>query len=47
MDEADRILNMDIQAEIDNILKVVPRNRRTFLYSVTMTKKVNLWDKKT
>jgi ATP-dependent RNA helicase DDX47/RRP3 len=32
MDEADRILNM--------ILKVIPRDRRTFLFSATMTKKV-------
>lgn len=41
MDEADRILNMDFEAEIDKILKVCPReNRRTFLFSATMTSKV-------
>lgn len=40
MDEADRILNMDFEAEVDKILKVVPRERRTFLFSATMTKKV-------
>lgn len=41
MDEADRILNMDFEAEVDKILKVIPRERRTFLFSATMTKKVN------
>uniref|UniRef100_A0A1B6F6D1 RNA helicase n=1 Tax=Cuerna arida TaxID=1464854 RepID=A0A1B6F6D1_9HEMI len=40
MDEADRILNMDFEVEVDKILKVVPRERRTFLFSATMTKKV-------
>jgi len=40
MDEADRILNMDFEAEMDKILKVVPKERRTFLFSATMTKKV-------
>ncbi|XP_011790660.1 PREDICTED: probable ATP-dependent RNA helicase DDX47 isoform X2 [Colobus angolensis palliatus] len=40
MDEADRILNMDFEAEVDKILKVIPRDRKTFLFSATMTKKV-------
>ncbi len=41
MDEADRILNMDFEVELDKILKVCPReNRRTFLFSATMTSKV-------
>ena len=40
MDEADRILNMDFEAEVDKILKTIPRERRTYLYSATMTKKV-------
>ncbi|KAK9513031.1 hypothetical protein O3M35_001313 [Rhynocoris fuscipes] len=40
MDEADRILNMDFEFEVDKILKVIPRDRRTFLFSATMTKKV-------
>ncbi|XP_004071864.1 probable ATP-dependent RNA helicase DDX47 [Oryzias latipes] len=40
MDEADRILNMDFETEVDKILKVIPRERRTFLFSATMTKKV-------
>merc|ERR1719277_1670350 len=40
MDEADRILNMDFEAEVDKILKVIPRQRNTYLYSATMTKKV-------
>ena len=40
MDEADRILNMDFEVELDKILKVIPKERRTYLYSATMTKKV-------
>ncbi|XP_017464252.1 PREDICTED: probable ATP-dependent RNA helicase DDX47 [Rhagoletis zephyria] len=40
MDEADRILNMDFEVELDKILKALPRERRTFLFSATMTKKV-------
>ncbi|KAM6913267.1 putative ATP-dependent RNA helicase DDX47 [Lycodopsis pacificus] len=40
MDEADRILNMDFETEVDKILKVIPRDRRTYLFSATMTKKV-------
>uniref|UniRef100_A0A0A9X4E7 RNA helicase n=1 Tax=Lygus hesperus TaxID=30085 RepID=A0A0A9X4E7_LYGHE len=40
MDEADRILNMDFEVEVDKILQVIPRERRTFLFSATMTKKV-------
>jgi ATP-dependent RNA helicase DDX47/RRP3 len=42
MDEADRILNMDFEVELDKILKAIPRDRRTFLFSATMTKKVCL-----
>ncbi|XP_075220014.1 putative ATP-dependent RNA helicase DDX47 isoform X2 [Lycorma delicatula] len=40
MDEADRILNMDFEVEVDKILKVIPRERNTYLFSATMTKKV-------
>ncbi|KAM5147862.1 putative ATP-dependent RNA helicase DDX47 [Mantella aurantiaca] len=40
MDEADRILNMDFETEVDKILKVIPHDRKTFLFSATMTKKV-------
>ncbi|KAK5640842.1 hypothetical protein RI129_009389 [Pyrocoelia pectoralis] len=40
MDEADRILNMDFEVELTKILKVIPRERRTMLFSATMTKKV-------
>lgn len=41
MDEADRILNQDFEKELDEILRVIPRERRTLLFSATMTKKVN------
>ncbi|XP_065066230.1 probable ATP-dependent RNA helicase DDX47 [Rhopilema esculentum] len=40
MDEADRILNMDFEEEVDKILRIIPKERRTYLYSATMTKKV-------
>lgn len=40
LDEADRILNMDFSTELDTILKVIPRERRTFMFSATMTSKV-------
>ncbi|CAG0887389.1 unnamed protein product [Darwinula stevensoni] len=40
MDEADRILDMDFEQELDKILKVIPRERHTYLFSATMTRKV-------
>jgi ATP-dependent RNA helicase DDX47/RRP3 len=40
MDEADRILNMDFEVELDKILRVIPEERRTYMFSATMTKKV-------
>ena len=41
MDEADRILNMDFEAEVNKILKLIPKERHTYLFSATMTEKVN------
>eukprot|EP01117_Protostelium_nocturnum_P020370 TRINITY_DN9122_c0_g1_i1.p1 TRINITY_DN9122_c0_g1~~TRINITY_DN9122_c0_g1_i1.p1 ORF type:complete len:516 (-),score=234.42 TRINITY_DN9122_c0_g1_i1:55-1473(-) len=40
MDEADRLLNMDFEEEINKLLTLLPRERRTFLFSATMTGKV-------
>ena len=41
LDEADRLLNLDFEQEIDQILKVIPsEDRRTLLFSATMTTKV-------
>ena len=40
MDEADRLLDLDFGQIIDNILKVIPRERRTYLFSATMSSKV-------
>eukprot|EP00050_Salpingoeca_kvevrii_P022454 m.126665 g.126665 ORF g.126665 m.126665 type:complete len:448 (-) comp9711_c0_seq2:113-1456(-) len=40
MDEADRILNMDFEKEVDQLLKCIPKERRTLLFSATMTDKV-------
>ncbi|KAF8031463.1 hypothetical protein BT93_D0622 [Corymbia citriodora subsp. variegata] len=40
LDEADRLLNEDFEKSIDEILNAIPRERRTYLFSATMTKKV-------
>jgi ATP-dependent RNA helicase DDX47/RRP3 len=40
MDEADRMLSMDFEEEINKILAVIPTERRTLLFSATMTSKV-------
>ncbi|KAG0636157.1 P-loop containing nucleoside triphosphate hydrolase protein [Tuber brumale] len=40
MDEADRLLDMDFGPILDKILKVIPQTRRTYLFSATMTSKV-------
>ncbi|KAJ3188062.1 putative ATP-dependent RNA helicase ddx47, partial [Irineochytrium annulatum] len=40
LDEADRLLDLDFGAEIEKLLKVIPRDRKTYLFSATMTSKV-------
>jgi len=40
LDEADRLFSMDFEEEVNAILKVVPHERHTFLFSATMTSKV-------
>ncbi|KAF8633063.1 hypothetical protein AX15_001538 [Amanita polypyramis BW_CC] len=40
LDEADRLLDMDFGPVIDKILKVLPKERTTYLFSATMTTKV-------
>ncbi|KZO99356.1 DEAD-domain-containing protein [Calocera viscosa TUFC12733] len=40
MDEADRLLDLDFGPIIDKLLKVIPRERTTMLFSATMTTKV-------
>lgn len=40
LDEADRLLNDDFEKSLDEILNVIPRTRKTYLFSATMTKKV-------
>ncbi|KAJ8904198.1 hypothetical protein NDN08_000725 [Rhodosorus marinus] len=40
LDEADRLLNMDFEKEINKVISVLPRDRRSYLFSATMTSKV-------
>ncbi|KAG6865626.1 ribosomal RNA processing protein [Blastosporella zonata] len=40
LDEADRLLDMDFGPIIDKILKLIPKERTTYLFSATMTSKV-------
>ncbi|KAL4253896.1 DEAD box helicase family protein [Abortiporus biennis] len=40
LDEADRLLDLDFGPIIDKILKVIPKERSTYLFSATMTTKV-------
>ncbi|XDG10242.1 hypothetical protein ABKA04_009857 [Annulohypoxylon sp. FPYF3050] len=40
IDEADRLLDMDFGPILDKLLKFLPRERRTFLFSATMSSKV-------
>ena len=39
-DEADRLLSMDFEKQINMILTQIPKDRNTFLFSATMTSKV-------
>ncbi|CAA7030878.1 unnamed protein product [Microthlaspi erraticum] len=40
LDEADRLLNEEFEKSLNLILEEIPRDRKTFLFSATMTKKV-------
>lgn len=40
LDEADKMLSMDFEVEINKVIEAIPRNRTTFLFSATMTSKV-------
>uniref|UniRef100_A0A0E0EFK6 RNA helicase n=1 Tax=Oryza meridionalis TaxID=40149 RepID=A0A0E0EFK6_9ORYZ len=40
LDEADDLLKVEFQKAVDDILNVIPKERRTFLFSATMTEKV-------
>ncbi|KAL8140444.1 hypothetical protein V2J09_006465 [Rumex salicifolius] len=39
LDEADRLLNEDFKKSVDEIMEVIPRERKTYLFSATMTDK--------
>ena len=40
LDEADRMLSLDFEEELNQIIQVIPEQRRTMLFSATMTTKV-------
>lgn len=40
MDEADKLLDMNFEESIDKIIENINKDRRTFLFSATMTNKV-------
>ena len=40
MDEADQLLSLNFEREINKIVEALPINRNTFLFSATMTNKV-------
>ncbi|TDH68529.1 hypothetical protein CCR75_001430 [Bremia lactucae] len=40
LDEADRMLSMDFEEEINQIVQLMPTDRNTYLFSATMTSKV-------
>jgi ATP-dependent RNA helicase DDX47/RRP3 len=40
LDEADKLLNSDFEEEITKILQLIPKDRKTYLFSATMTSKV-------
>jgi len=40
MDEADRLLTLDLKKRINIILEKLPQERITFLFSATMTNKI-------
>jgi len=40
LDEADRMLSLDFEQELNELLQVIPEKRKTLLFSATMTSKV-------
>ena len=45
IDEADRILEQGFEEDMHQIIKVLPKQRQTVLFSATQTKKVNDGDR--
>jgi ATP-dependent RNA helicase DDX47/RRP3 len=42
MDEADRVLNLDFEEEVDRVVRALPKQRTTMLFSATITNKVRI-----
>ena len=43
VDEADRILEIGFEEEMRQIIKILPKDRQTMLFSATQTTKVQGW----
>lgn len=41
MDEADKLLDLNFEEALDNIIEKINKDRVTFLFSATMTSKVS------
>lgn len=40
LDEADKLLNKDFEEQFDQIVSLIPTERRAFLFSATLTSRV-------
>lgn len=40
LDEADKLLNLDFEQQINDIIALIPKKRTTYLFSATLTSKV-------
>lgn len=45
LDEADRLLDMGFEMSLNSILKILPKQRRTGLFSATMSDSLNEWSR--
>ena len=41
LDEADKLLNKDFEEQLDQIIKSIPTERRAYLFSATLTSRVD------
>ena len=41
LDEADKLLNKDFEEQFNHIIELIPKDRRAFLFSATLTNRVD------